>query len=141
MQLSHYSDYALRILMALAAHRERMTVDEIARKYGISRNHLAKVAQDLQGQGFLRTTRGRGGGMELAHAPEEIRVGDIIRRFERLDGFVECFAAGAGCAVDGPCGLKPALSQALRAFLAALDDYCLADLVSSRSTFIAKLAG
>ncbi len=140
MQLSLHSDYALRILMALAAKGERLSVDDVARQYGISRNHLAKVAQELQSQGFVSTTRGRRGGMELAQKPEDIRVGDVVRRFENLDGFVSCFGDNAsGCAVNGVCGLKPALSGALEAFLDHLDGYRLSDLVPNRKRFLARL--
>ena len=63
MQLSLHSDYALRVLMALVSAERQLSVDEIARRYGISRNHLAKVAQRLQSEGFVTTLRGRGGGM------------------------------------------------------------------------------
>jgi Rrf2 family nitric oxide-sensitive transcriptional repressor len=141
MQLSLHSDYAMRILMALAARRERLSVDEVARQYGISRNHLAKVAQELQTQGFITTTRGCRGGMELARPPEEIVVGDVVRRFERLDAFLSCFGTDTGgCAVNGACGLKPALSGALVAFLAHLDGYRLADLLPNRKAFLARLA-
>ncbi len=140
MQLSLHSDYALRILMALAAKEARLSVDDVARQYGISRNHLAKVAQELQSQGFVNTTRGRRGGMELAKKPEDIRVGDVVRKFENLDGFVSCFGDNsAGCAVNGVCGLKPALSGALEAFLDHLDGYRLSDLVPNRKRFLARL--
>ena len=140
MQLSLHSDFALRILMALAASGRRLSVDDVARQYGISRNHLAKVAQELQAQGFITTTRGRSGGMELARAPEAIVIGDLVRRFERLDGFVNCFATdGSGCVVNGVCGLKPALSGALGAFLAHLDTYRLADLVPNPKAFLGRL--
>jgi len=140
MQLSLHSDYALRILMALAAARTRLSVDDVARQYGISRNHLAKVAQELQGEGYVRTTRGRNGGMELARSPKDIVVGDVVRRFERLDSFVSCFEGGSGCPVNGACGLKPALSGALEAFLAHLDTFRLADLTPSPRAFLARLA-
>ena len=140
MQLSLHSDYALRILMALAARRERLSVDDVARQYGISRNHLAKVAQDLQTHGFIITKRGRNGGMELAKPPPDIVVGDVIRKFERLDGFVSCSPEGAGCAVDGACGLKLALSKALEAFLAQMDRYRLSDLLPNKKAFLGLLA-
>ncbi len=140
MQLSLHSDYALRILMALAASGRRLSVDDVARQFAISRNHLAKVAQELQTQGFIATTRGRNGGMELAQEPKDIVVGDVVRRFERLDGFVSCLGTGAPeCAVNGVCGLKPALSGALEAFLAHLDSFRLADLTSNRKAFMARL--
>jgi len=141
MQLSLHSDYALRILMALAASGRRLSVEDIARQYGISRNHLAKVAQSLQAQGFVSTTRGRNGGMELARDASAINVGDIVRRFERLDSFISCFSDGAGCVVNGACGLNPALSGALEAFLTYLDNFRLADLVPDQAAFLARLDG
>jgi Rrf2 family nitric oxide-sensitive transcriptional repressor len=140
MQLSLHSDYALRILMALATAGKRLSVDEVARKYAISRNHLAKVAQQLQAQGFITTVRGRNGGMELASEPQEIVVGEVVRRFERLDSFVSCFDGGGNCVVNGVCGLKPALSGALEAFLDHLDGYRLSDLTPNRQAFLARLA-
>src|SRR6186713_3209966 len=140
MQLSLHSDYALRVLMALAAGERRLSVDDIARRYGISRNHLAKVAQRLQAEGLVETFRGRGGGMRLARPADEIVIGDVVRRFENLDSFVGCFAvAGAGCAVSGLCALKPALRGALDAFLAHLDGYRLSDLVPDRAAFVERL--
>src|SRR5690606_12767830 len=140
MQLSLYSDYALRTLMALATSGDTLSVEEIARRYGVSRNHLAKVAQRLQAEGFVETFRGRGGGMKLARDPQDIVVGDVVRRFENFDGFVACFAGGGGCTVDGPCGLKPALKAALNAFLAELDKYRLSELVRDRYSFAERLA-
>ena len=140
MQLSLHTDYALRVLMALAASDEQLSVEWIARHYGISRNHLAKVAQGLQGEGLVLTYRGRGGGMRLARPAGEINVGDVVRRFESLDGFVACMSGGPGCAINGVCGLKPALAGALRAFLDHLDGYSLADLVSERWPMLRRLA-
>ena len=139
MQLSLHSDYALRVLMALATAERQLSVDEIARRYGISRNHLAKVAQRLQAEGFVTTHRGRGGGMRLAHAPDEIVVGDVVRRFENLESFVGCFVGGGGCSVSGLCALKPALNGAVEAFLAHLDQFRLSDLVPDRAAFVERL--
>lgn len=139
MQLSLHSDYALRVLMALATTERQLSVDEIARRYDISRNHLAKVAQRLQGQGFVTTFRGRGGGMRLARPADEIIVGDVVRRFENLESFVGCFAGGGGCTVNGLCALKPALAGALEAFLQHLDGINLVDLVPDRAAFVKRL--
>ena len=139
MQLSLHSDYALRVLMALATAERQLSVDEIARRYGISRNHLAKVAQRLQAEGFVTTYRGRGGGMRLAHAANEIVVGDVVRRFENLESFVGCFVGGGGCSVSGLCALKPALNGAVEAFLAHLDQFRLSDLVPDRAAFVERL--
>jgi Rrf2 family nitric oxide-sensitive transcriptional repressor len=47
---------------------------------------------------------------------------------------------GPGCAINGVCGLKPALAGALRAFLDHLDGYSLADLVNERWPMLRRLA-
>ena len=139
MQLSLQTDFGLRTLMSLAAARTLLSVDDIARSYGISRNHLAKVAQRLQAEGFIETFRGRGGGMRLARPASEIVVGDVVRRLENLDSFVACFAGGSGCAAQSLCGLKPVLSGAMAAFLAHLDRITLADLVPDMAAFVRNL--
>jgi Rrf2 family nitric oxide-sensitive transcriptional repressor len=130
MQLNLQTDYALRMLITLAATGRQMTVDEIARRHGISRNHLAKIAHRLQGLGHIEAQRGRGGGLRLARDPEEINVGQVVRSLESLDGFVECMGPAPGhCAIDGACGLKGALALALEDFLKRLDGYALSQLV------------
>ncbi|WP_037499416.1 RrF2 family transcriptional regulator [Sphingomonas jaspsi] len=139
MQLSLHTDYALRVLMALAASDEQLSVEWIARHYGISRNHLAKVAQGLQAEGYVVTFRGRGGGMRLARDARDINVGDVVRRFESLDGFISCMPGGGGCAIDGACGLKPALGGAIAAFLAYLDRFSLAAITTKPKKLMRRL--
>lgn len=132
MRHTAYSDYALRMLMFLAVHPGRLcTIDEIARAYGISRNHLMKLAFDLGRAGFIRTVRGRSGGLALARSPEAINVGDVIRHTEEDFALVECFRPDKNeCAITPGCRLRSVLASALSAYLAVLDGYTLADLTS-----------
>jgi Rrf2 family nitric oxide-sensitive transcriptional repressor len=134
MQLTRYSDFSLRVLMYLAVRSERLaTIDEIAEAYGISRAHLMKVVHQLGRAGFLETTRGRGGGVQLARAPEEIGVGEVVRFTEGRMDLVECFdPATSQCRIEPACGLRGVLEEALEAFLGALDRHTLADLISRR---------
>ena len=49
MRLTFYSDYSLRLLMyAAVRHGQRVTIQEVADAYGISKNHLMKVAFELR---------------------------------------------------------------------------------------------
>lgn len=128
MQLTLKTDYALRILMALASTDDVLSVDWLAAHYRISRNHLAKVAQALTAAQLVTTTRGRSGGMRLARPPAEINVGAVVRSFERFEGFVACMGGEEACVIEGACGLKPALGGALEAFLSHLDRFTLADI-------------
>lgn len=140
MRLSLHTDYALRVLMFLAAEERQASVDEIARAYGVSHNHLVKVARRLADLGLIDARRGRGGGITLAQAPDTINVGKVVRQLESLGGFVECFdAAENGCPVAGVCGLQGALALALGDFLKRLDSYVLSDLVPNKSAFTRRL--
>jgi Rrf2 family nitric oxide-sensitive transcriptional repressor len=140
MQLTLKTDYALRILMALAATDEVLSVDWMASHYGISRNHLAKVVQQLAAAGLVKTTRGRSGGMQLARVPTDINVGAVVREFEQFDGFVACMGGEQPCVIEGACGLKPALGGALNAFLLHLDRFTLADIARRPRAIRERLA-
>jgi Rrf2 family nitric oxide-sensitive transcriptional repressor len=133
MRLTLHTDYALRTLMLLALDPSRAhTIEEVSRRYGISRNHLMKVARTLVQSGFVAGMRGRGGGLRLSRDPAAVSLGAVVRATE--DGFalVECFdAQHSRCAIRQACGLRGPLQEALDAFLAALDRYSLADLVGS----------
>jgi Rrf2 family transcriptional regulator, nitric oxide-sensitive transcriptional repressor len=131
MQLSTYSDYSIRVLMQAALRNPvRVTVDEVADTFGISRHHLVKVVHDLGRSGYLATHRGVGGGFTLARPPEEIRLGDIVRLGEESDTVIDCMDGQKRCCRLLPsCRLKGVLDEAADAFFAVLDGYSLADLV------------
>jgi Rrf2 family transcriptional regulator, nitric oxide-sensitive transcriptional repressor len=135
MRVSTYSDYALRVLMQAALRSpERVTVDEVAGAFGISRNHLVKVVHDLGRHGYLATRRGIGGGFTLALPPEEIRLGDIVRLGEESETVIDCKDRGdRPCRIFPACRLKGVLDEAAAAFFSVLDSYTLDDLLGQRS--------
>src|SRR5512141_1154998 len=93
MRLTVFSDYTLRVLMYLALDRTRLaTIPEIATAYGISENHLMKVVHQLARAGIVESGRGEGGGIRLARAPGEIRVGEIVRASGGDATIVECLS-------------------------------------------------
>ena len=131
MQLSLYSDYALRTLMYLGLKKsERASIEDIAEAYSISANHLVKVVHQLGRLGFIETVRGRGGGIFLAKDPSEIGVGEVVRRTENFV-IVECFDdVKNSCPITSICSLKGVLQEATEAFLKSLDQYSLEDLLA-----------
>ena len=133
MRLTLHTDFALRLLMLLALEPDRLhTIEEVARRYRISRNHLVKVAQTLAQQGFVESLRGRGGGLKLAKLATRINLGAVVRTTEDSLALVECFdRARNNCVVSSACGLRGPLEEALAAFFAVLDRYTLADLISN----------
>lgn len=141
MQLTKFSDYALRVLMyAHAAGDRRVTIEEMAASYRISRAHLMKVVNALTRAGYLTAVRGRSGGLTLARPAEEIRLGEVIRNTEPDFALVECFATGNQCVITSCCRLPRILSQALAAFLDALDQHTVASIALEPMDFRKVLA-
>jgi len=132
MQLTAFTDYALRVLIYAAARPEsRCLTADVATAFGISRHHVVKVVNELQHLGYLDTTRGREGGFALAKPPHRIRIGEVVRRTESTMTLVECFDRNTNtCPLTRACGLKGVVGEAFDAFLAVLDRYSLADLIA-----------
>jgi Rrf2 family transcriptional regulator, nitric oxide-sensitive transcriptional repressor len=140
MKLTAYTDYTLRTLMYLAVKGDRSTtIAEIAKAYGISEAHLMKIVHQLGAAGDIKTTRGRNGGIRLAQSAADINLGAVVRRTEGDMDLVPCFDDTGLCAISGVCVLKGVLDDALSAFLAVLDRYTLADLITPRQSLAALL--
>jgi len=139
MHLTLYTDYSLRLLLYLALHSDGATISDVAEAYGISRNHLVRIANELGKQGVVQTTRGRSGGLRLLADPKDVNVGEIVRVVEPFH-LVECFDKGRNtCRITSSCTLKHALFEAQQAFLKVVDEYTLADLVENREELLREL--
>lgn len=129
MRFTRYTDYAIRVLLHLAAHDgQTVSIQEIARAYGISKDHLMKVVQQLSKAGFVAAQRGRGGGLRLGRPAWEITVGAVVRETEDNLQMVDC----ANCKVSTVCGLPRALNEATAAFMAVLDRQTLDMVVTDQ---------
>ena len=135
MQLTQYTDYSYRVLMYLALNQQgRCTIQEIAKAFGISQNHLMKVVHQLSLSGFVLTTRGRNGGLTLARPVGEINLGEVFHAMETNQALVECFYVEKNaCIISPTCLLKSVLQEAKDAFQKTLGQYTLADMLFPES--------
>jgi Rrf2 family nitric oxide-sensitive transcriptional repressor len=132
MRLTTRTNLAMRTLMVCAVNPDRIIrKHEVAESCNASENHLAQVIHLLAQRGFLRTVRGRAGGLVLGRPADQITVGAVFRSFEAVLPFTDC-SAGAenACPLIAACRLKCVLSDALAAFYAHLDQVTLSDLVA-----------
>lgn len=128
MKLTQFTDFSLRLLLLLAANRDRVvTVREAAEHYDISAEHLKKIVRRLSELGYVATVRGKHGGLRLGCAPEDLNLGRLVREIENL-ALLPCWEEGCACAVPD-CKLRGVAGTALAAFLAVFDQQTLADLV------------
>ncbi|MDP2242203.1 MAG: Rrf2 family transcriptional regulator [Burkholderiales bacterium] len=133
MRLTAYTDYALRTLMHLGMHRDRLvTIQDIADLHGISKNHLMKVAHQLGLSGMVETVRGRNGGLKLKKEPGDINIGEVVRNTETDFFMAECFDRKKNqCAYLPSCKLKEVLHSATVAYLKVLDGVTLDELIKN----------
>ncbi len=133
MELTYYTDFALRVLLYTAGYPERrVAMREVAGAYGISQEHLRKVVHRLARHGYLQTAQGRSGGMQLARPATEIRVGEIVELMEDSLELIHC--GREPCPLCGTCSLKRALDDARDSFLDHLNRITLAELLEDPAT-------
>lgn len=134
MRLTLYTDYSLRLLMLVGLEAEHLvTIEEVADRFDISKNHLMKVAYQLGQAGYIETVRGRNGGLRLGKVPSEIVVGEVVRKMEPDFAVVECQNPTGYCKIAPCCMLRSAMREAVQAFLEKLDEYTLEDLLRPKS--------
>ena len=136
VRLTMRTNLAMRVLMYCAVHRDELVRSgEVASACNASVHHVAQVVNQLATMGFLRTLRGRAGGMKLARQPETITVGEVFVLFESGLPLTECFDdAGNTCPLTVGCRLRDALIAAQRAFYQALDQVTLEQLICDNAS-------
>ncbi|RDK03746.1 Rrf2 family transcriptional regulator [Paraburkholderia lacunae] len=144
MRLTDYTDYSLRVLLYLAVRGEGLsTIQDISEAYGISRNHLMKVVQQLGELGWVETVRGRNGGLRLAEQTCALTVGEIVRATESDFALAGCFPDEHGerraCTIAPQCRLKGALEAARNAFFAELDRHTIGEVAQPHGPLAALL--
>lgn len=142
MRLTTRTNLAARILMFCAVNDGQLVrSSDIARRCNASSNHVARVVQQLQAEGYLETLRGRTGGLRLARSAERISIGAVFRIFETDIPFAECFDEVRNtCPLAATCRLKSYVIRALEAFYHELDMVTLEDLVRGNCGLMDLLA-
>lgn len=84
MKLTSRSEYALLALVYLARHRNEgfIRVQTIADAQDIPQKFLEQILLTLKRARYLRSSKGRGGGFQLAKPPSSVSIADVIRLFD-----------------------------------------------------------
>lgn len=97
VQMNATTDYAIRILIYLAATDRLATSREIASKMGIPVKYITTVTQELKNCGFISSQQGNNGGYFLRRRPEEINLRDVIFALEDGIKFSRCTSCDPNC--------------------------------------------
>ena len=141
MQLTSFTDYSLRVLIYLALYQNKTcNVDEIVSSFSLSKNHIIKVVHNLVKLGYVKSTRGRGGGLKLARSPAKINIGKIVESVEPNFFIAECFNKESNyCKISPSCNLKKLLNEAQGSFLDTLYKSSLENLIENKENSLKKL--
>ena len=92
MMISTKGRYALCVMIDMALHRGdvRVSLSDISKRQAISLKYLESITAMLVKAGYMKGSRGRGGGYVLAKEPQECVVGDIIKLTEGSLAPVSC---------------------------------------------------
>lgn len=127
MQLNQFTDIALKSLIYLKQVKRQVTINEIAEVFVLPRNHLIKVLNFMVKESWVKSIRGRNGGLIYRDSSDELRLGDVIAKLECRQELLNCPA----CILGGGCLLRSILHESLNAFYDNLNRYVIKDLVDN----------
>ncbi|ODA34174.1 RrF2 family transcriptional regulator [Planctopirus hydrillae] len=133
MKLSRKADYALRILITLAARfgESPISLSELARMNDAPKRFLEHIVLDLKSQGWIESSPGRKGGYVLAQPPEQITMGQVIRFFDGVIAPSPCVSTSAHrpCSQARLCRFRRVLLEIRNFASRYLDNMTLARLI------------
>jgi Rrf2 family iron-sulfur cluster assembly transcriptional regulator len=135
MHLTTKSRYGTRMLLDMAIHGNEgpVPLGDIAKRQNISLKYLEKLIPKLKKAGIVHSQRGPFGGHQLAKAPEEIRIGDIVRVLEGKTAITDCAERGDKlcgiCNHAGDCLSRWVWIEASQAMFERLDTITLGMLI------------
>ena len=130
INVSDKSNAAIHALAFAAAEGGRLTAAECARELGVSPSYLAKILQILVRAGLLSSTRGAGGGFELARDAASVNCLDVLTLVEGPLPKRECLFRKTVCP-RGDCALKLMCDRVEKSLRSALESTTIAALAAS----------
>lgn len=132
MIVSTKGRYSLRVMVDLAEQNSDSYVPlkDIVKRQGLSLKYLETIMTTLSKTGLVMAAHGKGGGYKLAKAPEEYKVGDILRVTENSVVPAACAqCVGEDCPRKGDCRTLPFWEKLNDVVNECIDSVTLADLM------------
>lgn len=130
MRISMKTDYGLIALKYMADQPPATTVKakEIAERYCLPPNLLAKVLQRLAQSGIIEAYKGSQGGYRLARSPGEVTLTEVFESIEGPVHLIMCTNKDGSCSLEMSCTIKNGLSNLERKFAEFFDTITIMDV-------------
>ena len=105
MHITLEADYAIRIVHCLTLHNTRADAKSIAETTGVTLRFSLKILRKLVAAGIIRSYKGTQGGYEIAKAPRDITLYDVITTIEGPLNISRCTHSDFNCTrpKEGSC--------------------------------------
>ena len=125
MHITLEADYAVRIVYCLAAAGKRMDAKAISEETAVTLRFSLKILRKLVAGGIVRSFKGIQGGYELAKAPKEISLNDVIETVEGPFAISRCLCGEYICSrTNGqPCRFRNVYAEISEDVVAKLKSY------------------
>lgn len=142
MQITRATDYAVRIMVHLAALPEeaRVAAPEVARGIEAPVSFVSKVLQQLVQRGMVTSQRGVGGGFQLAVQPEKVSLLDVVEMVNGPLQINRCLPGELTCDRKSWCGVHPIWAEAQAALKKVLGSVSIAQLARDSVANLARAA-
>ncbi len=130
MRISMKTDYGLIALKHMAKQQGNGLVNarELAAKFSLPPNLLAKILQSLSQSGIIEAQKGSGGGYRMVRDPSEVTLTEIFESIEGPVHMIMCSSADGICTVEDSCTVRSGLVTLERKFAEFFDSITLADV-------------
>tara|TARA_B110000014_G_scaffold243730_1_gene214306 strand:- start:1305 stop:1703 length:399 start_codon:yes stop_codon:yes gene_type:complete len=129
LKLTRKVEYALIALRHLKGLKdgELSTTKEIALKYGIPQELLAKVLQKLARENIVRAVKGPAGGYRIITDPNSINMTNFFEIMEGPMAIMDCYF-DSGCEQLNACTIRTPINRINDSIRSMFDKMTLADI-------------
>lgn len=124
IRINRKTDYAIRVILALAKEREQamLSTSQIQQEMLIPKALSLRVVAELAKGGFVLTYPGRDGGLKLARPAAEINLRQVVTHFEKKFTVSECIHRDGACPFEQNCPVQRRWARLQRIILAELEN-------------------
>ena len=138
MRITLESDYALRIITALAEHNDLMDAGALAQATQVSQRFALKILHKLVQGDFVFSQKGAKGGYKIKKSPSEITLKSVIELIDGPIGIARCLGNEEACTLNTDktaCIYHHIFDRISFEVAAKLDAITIADILCKKINF------
>lgn len=115
--------YGIRMLVILSKSKKRLTTSKLSKILGISSLYVRQLVMPLEKRGFIKSFKGKNGGLTLVKSPDKIKLISIFNAYKENLNLSDCVDSPDRCDKIKDCETRKLLikmSNLLKDFLRSI---------------------